>query len=241
MKKLLVYLIVLIASTFMMPADALTIVEKDMGYVSVSTNSTKEVVPDTASVTFTVETTANDAKQVVKQNNNISDNLINAVKEIIAGDSSDSIQTKNFILRPNYRYDKNEKRTFLNYTALNSITVKTKKMELVPRIIDVAINNNATSVSDLDFYVENEKEFCGDLAREALNKAKIIANLTAADLGQKVKGIKSGKVDVYPQSRYGTQFASFKSADLVSGNKMTPIEFGKVKLQANVDAEFYVK
>lgn len=223
-------------------AQAITVVQKDMGYVSVSTNATKEILPDTATLSFTVETLSNDSKTAVNKNKDISSKLIDSLKPILALDKSDSIQTRNFVLRPNYSYDKNGKRTFLNYTVLNTIYVKTKNLENVSKLIDTAVANNATSVSELDFQVENEKQYAGELAQEALSKAKILASLSALSLGQKVKGIKSVRVSIYPRNAFSPRYAVNSAAkDSSSGLKDTPVEFGKIKLQATVDAEFYVK
>ena len=58
-------------------------------------------------------------------------------------------------------------------------------------MIDTAAENNVTNISELNFYIENEKQYTSELAREARNKAKIVANLTASELNQKVKGIEA--------------------------------------------------
>lgn len=227
--------------SFSANANAMTVVQKDMGYVSVNTSVSKEIIPDTASIYFSVDTVSADSKTAVNKNKEISSKLIDSLKPILALDKSDSIQTKNFILRPNYSYDKNGKRQFLNYTASNTIYVKTKKLENVSKLIDTAVANNATSVSEMTFLVENEKQYAGELAQEALRKAKVLAGLTASTLGQKVNGVKSVRVNIYPQNSYAPRAAALSSAKEAAGAKSTPIEYGKIKLQANVDAEFYVK
>lgn len=241
MKKLLIILGLLVSASLVMPANAITIVEKDMGYVSINSSASKEIVPDTASIFFSVETVNKDSKAAVNQNKEITSALILALKPILAIDKSDSIQTKNFVLRPNYSFDKNGKSTFQNYTASNTIYVKTKKLENVSKLIDTAVANNATSVSELSFFIENEKQYSGELACEAINNAKVLANLTANTLNQRVKGIKSIRVNVYPQNQYNARYATMNAAKDSATGKATPIEFGKIKLQANVDAEFYVK
>lgn len=243
MKKLFIALGLFAATAFIMPANAITVVEKDMGYVSVNSSADKEIIPDTASIFFTVETVSTDSKAVVNKNKEISSNLILALKPILALDKTDSIQTKNFALRPNYTYEKNGKKNFVNYTASNTIYVKTKKLENVSKLIDTAVANNATSVSELSFFVENEKQFSGELAQEAIRKAKILAQLTASTLNQRVCGIKSIRVNVYPQNSYNARYATMNASakDSTGAGKAMPVEFGKIKLQANVDAEFYVK
>lgn len=242
MKRLLVALGIIAAGALFVPANAITVVDKEMGFVSVNASASKEIVPDTASIYFSVETVSQDSKAAVNKNKEITSALILSLKPILAVEKSDSIQTKNFILRPNYNYDKNGKRNFQNYTASNTIYVKTKKLENVSKLIDTAVANNATSVSELNFFIENEKQYTGELAQEAINNAKVIAKLTASTLNQKLCGVRSIRVNVYPQNQYNTRYATM-NADKAAGSvkKATPIEFGKIKLQANVDAEFYVK
>lgn len=242
MKKLLVMLGLIVVGAFTMSAQAITVVEKDMGYVSVNASASKEIVPDTASIYFSVETVSKDSKAAVNQNKELTSALILSLKPILALEKSDALQTKNFVLRPNYSIDKNGKRVFQNYTASNTIYVKTKKLENVSKLIDTAVANNATNVSELNFFIENEKQYANELAQEAINNAKIIAKLTASTLNQKIAGVKSIRVNIYPHNQYNARYASMNAVKETSGaKKATPVEFGKIKLQANVDADFYVK
>lgn len=239
MKKFILILGLMLSFGLINQADAVTVVEKDMGFVSVNANASKEIVPDTASIRFTVQNSAKDSKSVVASNKENSSKLIGALKPMLAIDDNDIIQTKSFILKPNYTTDKSGNKTFVDYTATNIIYVKTKSIDKVADLIDVAMRNNATGVSDLNFYVENQKQFEGQLAKEALSNAKIIAELTASTLGQKVKGIRAVRVNIYPQGSNGAVYLNAKST--VASGASAPIEYGKVKIQAHVDAEFYVK
>ena len=242
MKKLLTFLVVCLSFSMLLKADAATIVHKDMGYISVNATAAKEIIPDTASIYFSVDTSAPDSKSAANKNKEASEKLIDSLKPLLALEKSDSIQTKSFILKPNYKYEKNGKKTFINYTASNVIYVKTKNLAKVSELIDTAVANNATSVNGLEFFVENEQQFAGEIAQEALSKAKVIAGLAASNLGQKVKDIKSLRVTVYPQnsgSPYRAMAAELKASNSVK--IQLPVEFGKIKLEANVNAEFYVK
>ncbi len=222
--------------------SAVTVVHKDLGYISVNSSASKEILPDTASIYFNVETSAKDSKSAVDKNKEISSALILALKPILALDKSDSIQTKNFILRPTYSYDKSGKKTFQNYVASNIIYVKTKNIDNVSKLIDTAVANNATSVSDLYFSIENEKQYAGELAKEAINNAKIIAGFTANTLNQKLSGVKSINVNISSQNNFEPRYLSMKSNPKAQQySKDTSVQYGKIKLQANVRAEFYVK
>ena len=243
MKNLFILLSVICFGLCGLQANALTVVNKDMGYVSVNATASKEIVPDTASIYFTVETSATDSKVAVNKNKEITDKLILELKQVLSIEKTDSIQTKNFYLKPNYSYDKNGKKTFVNYTAANRIFVKTHNLQNVGKLIDIAANNNATNVDELNFYIENEKKYAGELAQEAISKAKVLAQLTATTLNQKVDGVKSIIVNISPENNYSGRniVLSSKAKTSNSAKTHTPVEFGKIKLQAVVSAEFYVK
>jgi len=239
MKKFVLILSLFLAFGLNLSTEAVTVVEKDMGFVSVNANATKEIVPDTASIRFTIETVSKDSKDVVNKNKELSTALITALKPLLELDKSDMIQTNSFVLRPNYTTDKSGKKNFVDYTARNIVFVKTKNIDKMAELIDVATKNNVTSVDDLNFYVENQKQFEGQLAKEALSNAQIIADLTASTLGQKVTGIRAVRVNIYPQNSNTAVYRSVKSA--ASSATTLPLEYGKIKIQAHVDAEFYVK
>ncbi len=242
MKKIFLSILTILGLGFFTTTLAYTVVEKEMGFISVNASATKEVEPDTASIAFAVETISKDSKVAVLENKDITSKLILALKPLLAVEKDDIIQTRNFVLKPNYTYDKNNKKIFQNYSAVNTITVKTKNLDVVSKLIDTAVANNASKVSELTFFVEDEARYSNELAQSAINKAKETAKLTSATLNQKLCGIRSVRVNVYQQNTFAGR-NNVLSAAKGSNNAAdsTPIEYGKINLQANVDAEFYVK
>lgn len=243
MKKFTLLLAFCMLAAFAQPAKAITITEKEMGFVSVNTSASKEMAPDTATVSFSVETRAKDSKTAADENTKITSNLISSLKPLIDIDKKDTIQTKNLNLRPEYVYDKNNNRSLAGYTMVNTVTVKTKKLEAVSKLVDTAIANKATNISELNFYVENENNYVSQLVQEATEKAKAISKLSAESLGQKVIGVKSLNVNWGPsyESYDNVRLYNSAKASGMGSPKSTPVEPGKVKIQANVHAQFYVK
>ena len=238
MKKIcLLALFVLCAN---LPVGAITVTEKDMGYISVNASAVKEIAPDAASLSFSVESTAKDSKIAVEQNKEIASALILALKPLLALDKGDSIQTNSFVLRPHYSYDKNGKKTFQNFTATNKVKVKTRNLDQVAKLIDVAAENKVINISELKFYIEVEQKYTGEITQEALCKAQSIANSSAATLKQRVKGVRSVRINTYQQNAYNQTYNGIDTIKNTDSSS-TPVEYGKIKLQANVDAEFYVK
>lgn len=243
MKKTALLLSILILSALCLPAAALNITEKELGYISVYATSTKDITPDTATISFAVETSAPDAKTASAKNKEISNKLMAALKPLIEIDKKDTIQTKNINLRPVYTYDKNGKRHFVNYTMSNSVEVKTKNLKVVPKLIDTAIANNVTNVSELNFYLENENQYCSTLINDASSKAKAMAKTTADSLGQRLNGIKRVNVNCgssgYSPRMY--EMSNMKANTVGGVADSTPVNPGKIKINATVNADFYVK
>lgn len=240
MKKLIIAFLML--SFFAVPANALTITKKENGYISVTATAAKEMTPDTATISFSVETRAKDSKTASEKNKEITSTLISNLKPLLALDKKDTIQTKNLSLRTEYSYDKGKK-TLLGYVMTNTVTVKTKDLTAVSKLIDTGIENKATDISELKFYVENENEYKGKLAEEAAANAKAIAKLTADSLGQKITGVKNISINWGPIYESYGNIKLLNTAKSASGAtaKTTPVETGTVKVQANVYAQFYVK
>ncbi len=240
MKKLLMILAFAFLALPCLSTNAETV--KNMGYISVNATETKEIVPNTANIIFSVETTDVDSKRASERNNQITSKIIAALKEELKSDKNANIQTRNFNLRPNYKTNKNTDETSIkNYTAVNSIVVKTTSVEKVSSLIDIAIKNNVSNVNGVSFTLENQDQYAEELSSQAIQKAKYLADKTALSLKQKVVGIKSIRINVYQQNANGVRlYKAASSPDVASANS-TPIESGRIQLNASVDAEFYVK
>lgn len=243
MKKILLILgLALFAGSFAcLPVNAT--VNRDMGYISINTTESKEIAPNVATIMFGVETTDIDSKRATERNNQISTNVINAVKKELASDKKATVQTKNFNIRPNYKNNNYEERIIKNYTAINTVQVKTNDITKISTLIDVAVKNNVSN--SINFSLEDNDAIATELTNKAVAKAKAQAKSIALAANQKIVGIKSLRVSVYQNTSnngrlYKTSLVAgaMESATL---DTATPVETGKIKMNASVDAEFYVK
>lgn len=216
--------------------------KKDVGYISLNDTVTKDVDPDMASITFAVENIGNSAQVATTENNTISNNIINALKLVINSDT-DVIKTNNFSVRPNY-YTSSGKRIIRNYTAVNSVTVKTMDISKVAKLIDTAIANGANRTDNLYFDVENPKKICNNLYAQMVKDLKTQAMTLANAAGTSIDGLKHLNVSCNSDSiaSNGRFYAkAFDSVSTESAGSVTPVESGKAKIRVYVNAEFYVK
>ena len=219
-------------------------VKKDAGYLSLSSSKVKELEPNNAQVSFAVETIANDAQKAVNDNNQVSNNIINALKLVTAADT-DTIKTNNFSVRPNYVYGKDGVRSIKNYIAVNSITVNTKDINKVSKLIDTAISNGANRTDNLFYSYENPSQVCQSLYPEIMKELREQANAIAAASGASVDGIKFLNVSCNSDMSVsnGRFFAAKAGGNLDSAvnDSSTPVESGKVTVRVNINADYYLK
>lgn len=246
MKKIILLSALLIfTATFAQTVNAAINQEtkKEAGYISLNETVTKEIEPDTATISFAVENTADTAQKASLDNNAVSNNIINALKSIVDA-NTDTIKTTDFSVRPVYATSVGGKRTIKNYTAVNSVTVTTKDIKKVVKLIDAAIASGANRTNNLYFGVENSKQICNETAPQIVKELKSRAAILAAAADSSLDGLKNLNISCNTDSVVSNgRFLMAKSAgDMVEEAAAEPaIEAGKTKIRIYVNADFYVK
>ena len=122
----------------------------------------------------------------------------------------------------------------------------TKSIDKVGKMIDNAILAGATNVDNLSFSVSNYEAQCNDLITLATKKAKTRADVIAQALGTSISGLNnittSCSTNNYNPPRFymaKNMIADVAAESSASGN--TSISNGVVKVNANVNASFFVK
>ncbi len=245
MKKIIYFLIFtfILSNTICNKAFAEIQVKKEQGYISLSNSVTKEIEPNMASVTFSVENTASEAQKAVAENNEISNKIINALKQITT-EGTDTIKTTNFSLRPVYSTNSSGKRTIKNYTAQNTIKVETKDTKKVGKFIDTAIANGANRTENLSYTIQNDRTLCNEIYPTLLKELTTTADTLAKSIGAKIDGLKQMNVSCNTDTfvSNGRFYAKAMAQDnsLSAVEETTPVESGKVKVRVYVNADFYV-
>ena len=221
--------------------------EKERGKISVNTSANTEVAPDVAEISFAVQTS--DVKSMQKatlENKEISDKVFSLLKSMIKPDNGDYIKTSDFSAQPVYSYN-GSKRVFDKYEVSNRVIVHTKSIDKVGEMIDKAILAGATNVDNLSFSVSNYEVHCNDLIVLATQKAKKRADVIAASLSTSVDGLynlsTSCSTTNYnnPRLYMAKNMISDIAAESTAGGIATSISNGIVKVNANVNASFFVK
>lgn len=213
---------------------------KNVGVISVSSSATKDVDPNSAEMSFAVETTAKTVADATAKNKVAVSQVVDALKAKLNLQGGDTITTSQFSVQPNYNYGKDDKRTVNSYTVMNSVKIKTKEVKKVGELIDLAVAKGANRMDSLAFRLENEQNLCNDLYPEVMKKAQEQANTVAKSMNMKITGLKSAQTSSSVQYSSNVSFSSMlraNGAEMASVTN-TPIEAGKIKVKAAVNAEF---
>ena len=249
MKKTLVAITIL--SLFIgctnLSSQAVSTEQSDKGVISVNTSANTEVAPDVAEISFAVQTQDNKSMQKATQmNKEISDKVFAQLKSMINTQNGDYIKTSDFSASPIYSYS-GSKRIFDKYEVSNRVIVHTKSIDKVGEMIDKAIAAGATNVDNLSFSVSNYEAQCNDLITIAAKKAKNRADVIASAMSTRVLGISNITTSCSANNYNPPRFYMAKNmvADVASESASaagaTSISNGVVKVNANVNASFYVK
>ena len=248
MKKIVALMLLFGFAAFSAYAATAPAEQQEKGFISVSAETSDEVESDQAIITFAVEATGKDMQKATEEINELSTKLSEIVKiKLLEGDS---VKTTSHTVVPIY-YQKDKKRVLSGYKATNKMVVTTKNLEQLPSMISLAMTNGATEVSGLSFSLTDYNKKCNELIGVASKRAHDDAVVIAKSVGSNLNGIKMINAHCGTQTQRHVAGVMMKatangeSADAAvetkSKNSVPAIEPGTIKINAYVDASFYVK
>jgi uncharacterized protein YggE len=190
-----------------------------------------------------VENTNANANTARKNNADKMNTIVDVLRQ--AGLTDNNITTFNFQITPNYDYENSNYDRIISYTALNKIEIKTSTNVNISQFIDLAVNNGANRVENIDFVISKKTldENSLELLKEAFRDAKQKAQILAAEGNFEIIGVK--KIDTSTEAGYTPQppylYESFggdtaKSAPTYS----TQIIPQKNKVSVTLPVTFYI-
>ena len=249
MKKTLIAITVLslFAGCATLSTQAVTQTAQERGYITVNTSANTEVAPDVAEISFAVQTSDTKSMQKATQlNKETSDKVYSVLSSMLNASNGDYIKTADFSVSPIYTYS-GSKRNLDKYEVSNRVIVHTKSIDKVGAMIDKAIEAGATNVDNLTFSVSNYDAQCNELLGIAAKKAQTRASFLAKNLATSLDGVRTFDVSCNANN-YGTprmymakNMLSAVADSEAAGSAPTTISKGVVKINANVNASFFVK
>jgi uncharacterized protein YggE len=154
--------------------------------IAVSGEAKISVDPDMAIVTFGIEYTAKQPKEVQNSVNGVADNVIAAMLQ--SGIAKSEIRTNLFTVYPVYSSKPSETNKITGYRGTNSLTVTLHDVSQVGLIVDKAVAAGANKVQSVRYMKQAESdlrdEVLGKAVADAVDKAKTIATALGRTLGK---------------------------------------------------------
>ena len=185
------------------------------------------VMPNMATVSFAVETSANTAKQAAGENAKKTNKLLNALREITAKEVK--IKTSGFNLTP--IYDKDSRFRPRGYRVRNSVLLETKSIDKLGTFIDEASRVGVSRIGSLTFSTDRDQEMRKEAAVKAVQQAKTIAEDLAKAAGLTIKKI--SKISYSP----GGPVRPYRMEAMAAAVR-TPIEVGEMSIEESVHVVF---
>lgn len=193
-------------------------------------NGSVKVKPDIATVSLGVITENKYLKNAQKENAVITDNVLNALKQI--GIKDRDIKTENYSINPEYDYVEG-KQIFKAYKVINSLKVVFRDINIIGRTIDAAVDSGANIVNNITFTVENSESFYNQAlkiaTKNALEKAKELEESLNVILNKTPINVVEERPEFKPVDKQTLYAAPTQS---------TPIREGEIEINASVKVVF---
>ncbi|MBU0942336.1 MAG: SIMPL domain-containing protein [Bacteroidetes bacterium] len=207
---------------------------KQIPQINVSGEGKIKVVPDEATITATVDTRGNNAKEVKRQNDQQIEVVLKLIRKMNLAPTD--YKTKRVSLNPVYDYEK--KKTAYNATQTIEILLRdlSKYDELMEGLVDGGINK----VNNVVFQSSKLEQYQSEARKLAMKDAKQKAIDYVSVLGQKVGKaltISDNSQSYYPQPMY----EAMRMTKSDSAEPRETLAVGEINIVANVSVSFVLE
>ena len=155
-------------------------------YIRVSGSGEVAVVPDIAYINIGVHSEAEDVSSALEANNTQATELTEALKA--EGVEAKDIQTTNFNVYPQTRYDNMGQPVGTSYVVDNTVYITVRDLTKLGKLLDSAISAGANNIYGISFDIADKETVLAqarELAiKDAEAKAKSVATVAGVTLGQ---------------------------------------------------------
>ncbi|HUM49098.1 MAG TPA: SIMPL domain-containing protein [Anaerolineaceae bacterium] len=155
-------------------------------YIRVSGSGEVAVVPDIAYINIGVHSEAEDVSSALEANNTQATKLTEALQA--EGIEAKDIQTTNFNVYPQTRYDNMGQPVGTSYVVDNTVYITVRDLTKLGKLLDSAISAGANNIYGISFDIADKETVLAqarELAiKDAEAKAKSVATVAGVTLGQ---------------------------------------------------------
>lgn len=227
-------LIIILVLVMLMSFTSIGFAEEVKGRIIVSSEASVKLKPDTANLTFTIITNNKNQVKALEENNKISNNVVKELEKIKI--SKDDILSSSIYVEPVYDYEKDPS-VIVNYRAVNNITVSTKKLDDLSKIVNTSIKAGANSLSNINYSNSNTNTSYYKALELAIKDAN-----KKADMIGKTLNLKNLKPVLIEESSRNYVPVKESNLDLnmikEESSSTTPIYIEDLEIYASVKIEF---
>lgn len=225
--------IIILALAFMATSYSQEI--KQVPQISVSGEAKVKVVPDQVTITATVETKGNNAKEVKKQNDQQIEAVLKLIKKSNIG--STDYRTQRVALNPQYDYEK--KKT--SYNATQTIEIVVRDLSKYDELMEGLVSEGVNRIDNVIFQSSDLAKHEAEARKLAMKDAKLKAEDYVSVLGQKVGRaitISDNSQSYRPQPVYARMMKT-EMSDASSPRETLAV--GEIEITANVSVSFILE
>jgi hypothetical protein len=200
--------------------------------IHVAGTGTVKLKPDIANVQIGVQTFNADAQVAVSENNDRTQAIIDAVKQLGVADKD--IQTTQFSVTPQRDWTKPDP-NIIGFQVNNTVAVKMRNLDDVGKVLQASVDAGANNIFGLDFTVDDPTPFKNDARVKAIEDARQRAESMA-----KASGVKVGKPTSIVETSAGTPPIYRTNLDKAAAESSVPVEVGELELTVTVDVVFEI-
>jgi uncharacterized protein YggE len=206
--------------------------------VTVTGNGRAMVTPDRFTFQVGVQTVAPTVDDAVGENNRRVASVIAALKR--AGARDQDIQTSQFSIYPQQRYEEGKLPTILGYQVNNTVTVRSDKINDAGRLLGIAVGAGVNTSSGINFEVSDPARGRDQGLRAAFDdaraKATLLAQAAGRTLGRAVEIVEGQRLGDVPPPRPMARMAM--EAQVAND---VPVESGTQELMYTVTVTFALR
>ncbi len=207
--------------------------EKEEQTINVQGNSELTFDPDEAEVWAGISIVKDTAEEAQSEANKVINAIIDGLRykgiseDDIETERLNDIETERLSLREERTWTKDEGSKVIGWRASQTLKVKTTDLTKVGTIVDVAVNNGANQINNINFGLSEEKE--------QEEKAEILAESLGAKLG-KIKTVSESNFYYMPY-----RYAMAETVGVEAVKEAATVMPSDVKVTANVNIVYYIK
>lgn len=204
---------------------------KSVPQINVSGEGIIKVIPDQATISATVETKGNNAKDVKKQNDEQMEAVLKLIKKMNLTPAD--YRTQRVSLNPIFDYEK--KKT--TYNATQTVEIILRDLSKYDELMEDMVNQGINRIDNVVFQSSKLEQYEAEARKMAIKEAKHKAEDYVSVLGQKVgKALTiSDNTQIYsPQPVY----ARMRTMAMESDVTRETLAIGEITITANVNVSF---